>query len=90
MNETAPAPPPANDSGPAVRYANEPLELRYARHARNATVFIAWCVGAFIVLALIAVIVAAIQDGNVSSQWNQIDNGGRSNCLSQGGSNPNC
>lgn len=79
-----------NDAGSAVPYANEPPELRYARHTRNAAVFIAWCVTAFIVFMLIVVIVGAIQAGNASNQLNQIDNGGTSNCLSLGGTNPGC
>lgn len=88
-HETAPA-PRLNDAGPALRYANEPPELRYARHTRNAAVFIAWCVAAFIVFTLIVVIVGAIQAGNASNQLNQIDNGGAYNCLSLGGTNPDC
>lgn len=90
MNEIAPMPPPANDAGPVIRYPNEPPELRYARQSRNATVFIAWCVGVFIVLTLIGIIISTIQADNINNQLNQMYNGDISNCLSQGGSDPNC
>ena len=55
----------------------EPLELKYARQTRNATVFIAILAG----VELHALSNAVSGTGSSSSS---------SNCLSQGGTDPSC
>lgn len=81
---------PARPSGPPR--PPEPPEATYARQTRNATVFVAVCVGIFTVLTLIGVIILGAQAASIKNQLVQINNGGSStsNCESQGGTNPDC
>lgn len=66
----------------------------YAGQNRNATVFVAVCVGIFTALALIGLIVVGAPAASIKNQLEQINNnnnGGTStNCQSLGGTNPNC
>jgi hypothetical protein len=67
----------------------EPLELRYARQTRNATVFIAWVVAIGVAFSIIAglVIGTSIAHSVSSSGTGGVD---ISNCQSQGGYDPTC
>lgn len=67
----------------------EPPELRYARQTRNAAVFIAVLAGISAVAILIGVIIVGVQLRSLSNTVNGTSTSG-SNCLSQGGTNPNC
>jgi hypothetical protein len=67
----------------------EPPELRYARHTRNAAVFIAVLAGITGVAILIGVIIVGVQLRSLSNTVNGTSTSG-SNCLSQGGTNPYC
>jgi hypothetical protein len=81
--------PPANTSR-TPPHAGETPEQRYARQTRTAVVFIAWVVAVVVVLTLIFGIIAGVQLGKIQ---NELNNGGsttNSDCLSQGGTNPNC
>ena len=76
------AAPPSQ--GPAATWAKipgakpgEPPGITLARQTRNAARFVAWVVGIVIALSAIGGIVVAV---NATS----------SNCMSQGGSNPDC
>jgi hypothetical protein len=74
--------------------AQETTELKYLRHTRNATVFIAVIVGIFTALAVIGVIWTAVNVARLNSEVNGVSNGinssFNSNCESQGGTNPDC
>lgn len=63
--------------------------VEYARQTGSATVFIAWIIGVGVVISLILGIIVGVQTAKVA---NELNNGGTtsSNCLSQGGTNPNC
>jgi hypothetical protein len=95
--EGQPPSPPAG-AGPAYAPAGPPrppetAEVTYARQTRNATVFVAVCVGVFTVLALIGLIIVGAQAASIKNQLEQINNNGgtaTSNCESQGGTNPSC
>lgn len=87
----APAPRAAAPvSRAATLRAGETLEQKYMRQTRTATVFIAVIVGIFTVLALIGVIWTASNVARLNSQLNGIPGVNSSNCLSQGGTNPDC
>lgn len=78
---------------PAPRtVTREPAEQRYLRQTRNATVFMAWVIGVWVALSLIIGLVLGIGLMHAVNQINT--NGGTggsiTNCLSQGGTNPNC
>jgi hypothetical protein len=80
--------PPA--AAPAAQAA-ETVEQKYLRQNRNATVFIAIIVGIFTAISLIGVIWTATTIAHLDSELNGTFSGvTNSNCLSQGGSNPNC
>jgi hypothetical protein len=81
--------PPA--AAPAAAQAAETIEQKYLRQTRNATVFIAIIVGVFTAISLIGVIWTATTIARLDSQLNGTFSGvTNGNCLSQGGSNPNC
>jgi hypothetical protein len=61
--------------------------LKYARQTRSATMFIAWIVGIGVTISLILGIIVGVQTAKVA---NELSNNGTSNCLSQGGTNPDC
>jgi hypothetical protein len=67
----------------------EPPELRYARQTRNAAVFIAVLAGIAAVVIFIGVIIVGAQLRALSHTVSGTSTSG-SNCLSQGGLNPNC
>jgi hypothetical protein len=70
---------------------NEPDIERYARQTRNATVFLAWVVGILVALNLAAVILVGVQLSKIAqNQTGTTNTSVNSNCLSQGGSDPNC
>ena len=70
--------------------AGETLEQKYMRQTRSATVFIAVVVGIFTALALIGVIWTATNVARLDSQLTGIPSVNTNNCLSQGGTNPDC
>jgi hypothetical protein len=77
---------PATAARPA-----EPIELKYMRETRNAAVFIAVVVGIVAALSLIATIIVGVQLSKLNSDLNNVGGGSNSsNCLSQGGTDPNC
>ena len=80
------APRPSASTRPGSRPAATAED--YARQTRNATVFIAWVVGIFAVVSLIAGIVIGVS--LIHAVNNSNGGGGVSNCISQGGTNPNC
>ncbi len=87
------SPEPVAAAVAAPVHAGETKEAAYARQTRNATTFIAVCVGIFTALALIGLIVIGAQAASIKNQLEQINNNGgtsTSNCESQGGTNPNC
>jgi hypothetical protein len=67
----------------------EPLELRYARQTRNATVFIACVVAIGVAFAVIAGLVIGTRGANAVNNPGIVGGGG-SSCLSQGGYDPSC
>jgi hypothetical protein len=67
----------------------EPPELRYARQTRNAAVFIAVLAGIAAIVILIGVTIVGVQLRSLSNTVKGTSTSG-SNCLSQGGINPNC
>lgn len=71
-------------------HGGETPEQRYARQTRTAVVFIAWVVGVVVVLTLIFGIIAGVQLGKIQNELNNSGSATNSNCLSQGGTNPNC
>lgn len=71
--------------------AREPIELRYMRQTRTACVFIAVMVAIYSALLAIGIIVTIVKVNSLDNALNNgVSNLGNSNCLSQGGSNPNC
>jgi hypothetical protein len=74
----------------ALLRAGETIEQKYMRQTRSATVFIAVIVGIFSALALIGVIWTAPNVARLDSQLTGIPSVNNSNCLSQGGTNPDC
>lgn len=74
----------------ALIRAGETLEQKYMRQTRSATVFIAVVVGIFTALALIGVIWTATNVARLDSQLTGIPSVNTNNCLSQGGTNPDC
>jgi hypothetical protein len=84
-NGVAPAP-----NAPQPR-AGETIEQKYMRQTRNATVFIAVIVAIFTTIALIGAIITAVNVAKLNSQLNNFNgSGSTSNCVSQGGTNPDC
>jgi hypothetical protein len=85
--------PPAGATGSAGRHGTpspkEPPELRYARQTRNAAVFIAVLAGIAAATTLIGVIIMGVELHSLSNIVIGPSTSG-SNCLSQGGTNPNC
>jgi zinc-ribbon domain len=77
-------------SGAVPARAGETIEQKYMRHTRNATVFIAVIVGIFTTLVIIGTIWAATTVARLDSDLNGVNLGNNSNCLSQGGTNPDC
>jgi hypothetical protein len=78
-----------------TRGAAEPLEMQYARHTRNAVVFIAVLAGIAAVITLVGVIITAVQVSNLSRDFGQLSNvvnssSSSSNCESAGGTDPTC
>jgi t-SNARE complex subunit (syntaxin) len=63
--------------------------VEYARQTRSATLFIAWIIGIGVAISLILGIIVGVQTAKVA---NELNNGGTSssNCVSQGGTNPDC
>jgi hypothetical protein len=88
ITEPAPVPAPAAPAKPA-----ETVDQKYARHTRNATVFVAFAVGIMVTLRLIVGIIVAHDvtslNHNVHRVVNTLYNSG-SNCQSVGGTNPTC
>jgi hypothetical protein len=85
-----PAAAPVAGAAAGARAA-ETIEQKYLRQTRNATVFIAIIVGIFTAISLIGVIWTATTIAHLDSELNGTFSGvTNSNCLSQGGSNPNC
>jgi hypothetical protein len=80
------APPQQERSAPG-QFPGETKAEMYARQTRNAVVTIAWIVG---ILAALTLIGAIIQAHAINNLNNQLNGGGSSNCLSQGGSDINC
>ena len=79
---------------PGLPQAGETAALKYARHTRNAVVFMAIVVAAGLVASLIIGIVIGVQvaklNGANSSGSGSSSSSNSSNCLSQGGTNPSC
>lgn len=66
--------------------ADEPVELKYLRHTRNATVFLAALAGVLAALSLVGAIVVGVQLSKISNQL-----GGSSGyCASLGGTDTSC
>jgi hypothetical protein len=79
-------PPQQQPRAPAQRLGETKAEM-YARQTRNAVFAIAWIVG---IVAALTLIGAIIEANAINKLDNQVNGGGSSNCLSQGGTNPNC
>jgi hypothetical protein len=79
-------PPQQQQKAPGQRLDETRAEM-YARQTRNAVFAIAWIVG---IVAALTLIGAIIEANAVNKLDNQLNGGGSSNCLSQGGTNPNC
>ena len=62
--------------------------VEYVRQTRTATMFIAWVIGIGVAISLILGIIVGVQTAKVANELN--GNSISSNCLSQGGSNPDC
>lgn len=60
------------------------------RRAANAATFIAWVVGVWVVLSIIAGIIIGVQVAKVNSNLTGGGGGNVSNCMSLGGSDPSC
>jgi hypothetical protein len=91
MSEHASA-APADPYAVETRTPEPETELSVLRQTRDATRFIAVCVGVFVALSIIGAIIAGVQLAAVKSQLQQINGNSTStsNCQSQGGSNPDC
>ena len=75
----------------AARREDESIEHRYMRQTRTACVFIAVMVAIYSALLLIGVIYTIVKVNEVNNALNNgIGNLGKSSCLSQGGTDPNC
>jgi hypothetical protein len=74
------------------RRAGEDAITRYARQTRNAAVTLAVlaCVAALITVIATVLAVSAINRVSKNLQGGVGNISGSSNCLSQGGTNPNC
>ena len=66
---------------------NETPAEYWARKTAYATQFIAWIVGLAAVASVILGIIVAVQVSHLNSS---VNGGGSSNCMSLGGTNPNC
>ena len=62
----------------------ETVTEKYARHTRNAVVFIAWIIGIGMAASIIVGVSVAVHISNDNSYNSP------SNCSSVGGTNPNC
>lgn len=74
--------------GPLQAYTREDLALVYLRQAKTAVVTMAVITVIGLVAAVIIGIVVAVSVAHENSLLN--GGGGTSNCVSQGGTNPNC
>jgi hypothetical protein len=75
---------------PGLAPARETAALKYARHTRNAVVFMAIVVAAGLVASLIIGVQVAKLNGANSSGSGFYSSSSSSNCLSVGGTNPSC
>ena len=66
----------------------EETSLRYARHTRNATAFIAWVIGIYLLIGIITGIAVLVHIHDVAAANAAYNN--VTNCSSLGGTNPNC
>ncbi|MGH3218964.1 MAG: hypothetical protein ACRDPY_09700 [Streptosporangiaceae bacterium] len=82
------APPPPKPPESTAADLQMAKLVEYARQTRSATVFIAWIIGIGVAIALVLGIIVGVQTAKVANELN--GGGGTSNCLSQGGTNPNC
>jgi hypothetical protein len=86
-NEPMPPYQPVQTMG---KHRGEPLELSLARQTRNATVFIAWVVGIFAVMAIIGGIIYGVQLAKLNSNLTGSSGTTSSDCQSQGGTIAGC
>jgi hypothetical protein len=72
---TATAPPPsatAQYGGYVSKWANETDEHKYARHTRNAAVFIAWLLGISAAVGIILGVLAVVDLGRTAQGINNV------------------
>jgi hypothetical protein len=86
---------PAREKARAPRnefeaFTQEDLALLYLRQARTAVVTIAVLAAVGVITIIVIGIVVAVGISHENSVLSQVSGGSATNCLSQGGTNPNC